>query len=126
MHKKNDEIRIGENAKSTQHDPDFENFDVGDDEEKIESHHCPIVAVNVAIKNTCICHRENLLEGHTCHSDSGGLRERRYSADKKYRIYVADSTVPETVVPHTLHHAPVLLARRSRRLSVPLRSFTKP
>ena len=31
MHQTNDEIRIGENAKVTQHDPDYENADVGDD-----------------------------------------------------------------------------------------------
>ena len=79
MHQTNDDIRIGENAKVTQHDPYFENFDVVDDEENIESHHHPILAVNVANNNTCICQRENVLEGHTCHSDSGGLRERRYS-----------------------------------------------
>ena len=35
---------------------------------------------------------------------------------EKSRNPVADSTVPETVVPHTLRHAPVLLARRIRRL----------
>ena len=126
MHQTNDEICIGENAKVTQHYPYFQNFDVGDDEENIEAPHRPILDVNIANKNACICQIENVLEGHTCHSDSGGLRERRYSERKKYRIYVADSTVPETVVPHTLSHAPVILARRSRRLSVPLRSFIKP
>ena len=47
-------------------------------------------------------------------------------AHKKSRDSVADSTVPETVVPRTLSQAPVLLARRSRRFSVPLRSLTKP
>ena len=79
MHQTNDEIRIRENAKSTQHDPDFENFDVGDDEENCEATTCPILAVNVANNNACIFQRENVIEGHTCHSDSGGLWERRYS-----------------------------------------------
>ena len=31
MHQTNDEICIVENAKVTQHDPDFKNADVGDD-----------------------------------------------------------------------------------------------
>ena len=34
-HQKNDENRIGENAKVTQHDPEFENTDEGDNEEHI-------------------------------------------------------------------------------------------
>ena len=43
----------------------------------------------------------------------------------KTRNSVADSTAPENVVPRTLSHAPVLLTRMSRRLSVPLRFHTK-
>ena len=54
MHQTNDEICIGENAKVTQHDPDLQNFDVGDDEENIEAPHRPILAVNVANNNDCI------------------------------------------------------------------------
>ena len=65
MHQTNDKICIGENAKVTQHDPDFEIFDVGDDEENIESTRCPILSVNVAEKNYCICQRENVIKIHT-------------------------------------------------------------
>ena len=43
-----EEIRIGENTKVTQHDPDFENADEGDDEEHIEGPHRPILAINIA------------------------------------------------------------------------------
>ena len=39
---------------------------------------------------------------------------------------VADSTLPETVVPHMLNQAHVIFARRSKRLSVPLRLINKP
>ena len=79
MHQTNYEIFIGENAKVTQHDPDFKNSDVGDDEENLEAPHHPIRAVNVAKNNACIFQSKNVLEGHTCHSYSGGLQERRYS-----------------------------------------------
>ena len=51
MHQTNDWICIRENAKVTQHDPYFENANVGDDEEHIEAHNCPILAVNVANNN---------------------------------------------------------------------------
>ena len=51
MHLKNDDIRIGENAKVTQHDPYFENADVGDDEEHLESPHHPTLDLN-AVKNS--------------------------------------------------------------------------
>ena len=44
MHKKNDEICIVENAKVTQHDPDFENANVGDDEEHLNAPRLPILA----------------------------------------------------------------------------------
>ena len=40
MHQTNDEICIEENAKVTQHDPDFKNANVGDDEEHLEAPHC--------------------------------------------------------------------------------------
>ena len=53
------------NAKVTQHDPDFENANVGDDEEHLEALHRPILTVNVAKINTCIHQRKNVLEGHT-------------------------------------------------------------
>ena len=79
MHQTNDEIRIGEHTKVTQHYPDFENANVGDDGENIEAPHRPILAVNVAKNNACIYQRKNVLEGHTPHSDSGGLGERHYS-----------------------------------------------
>ena len=65
MHKKNDEIRIGENAKVTQHDPDFENYIVGDDEDHLEAPHRPILAVNVSNNNAHIFQSENVIEGHT-------------------------------------------------------------
>ena len=65
MHKKNDEICIGEDPKVTQHDPDFENSNEGDDEEHLEAPHLPILAVNVAKNNFCIRQSKNLLEGHT-------------------------------------------------------------
>ena len=45
---------------------------------------------------------------------------------KKIPNSLADSTVPETVVPGTLTHTSVILALRSRRLSEPLRLITKP
>ena len=52
--------------------------------------------------------------------------ENLQQAHKKSQNYVADSTVPETVVPRTLIEAPVLLARRSRCLSLTWRLITKP
>ena len=57
---------------------------------------------------------------------SGGLRERRYNKHIKFRNSVADSTIPETVVLRTLSQAPLILARRIMRLSVPWISLTKP
>ena len=39
--------------------------------------------------------------------------------------FVADSTIPETVVPRTLSQAPVILDHRIRHLSVPLRYQSK-
>ena len=54
MHQTNDDIRIGENSKVTQHDPDFENCAVGDNEKHIEAPHSPILAVNVAKTNARI------------------------------------------------------------------------
>ena len=65
MHQTNDEICIRENAEVTQHDPDFEKSDVGDDEEHLEAPHCTIIAVNVANNNAHILQRKNLLEVHT-------------------------------------------------------------
>ena len=44
-----------ENAKVTQHDPDFNNANVGDDEEHLEAPHCLILDVNFAKNNVCIC-----------------------------------------------------------------------
>ena len=52
--------------------------------------------------------------------------ETLYRAHKKFHNSIADSTVPESLVPHTLSHASVLLSHIIRRLSVPLRSLTKP
>ena len=42
MHQTNDEIFIRENAKVTQHDPEFENTN---DEEHLETHRSPILDV---------------------------------------------------------------------------------
>ena len=64
MHQTKDKIRIGENAEVTQNDPDFENKDEVDDEENIELPHHPIIALNFAKKDACICQRNNLLKGH--------------------------------------------------------------
>ena len=47
MHQTNDDIRIGENTKFNQHDPEFKNTDEGDDEEHLKLPHYPIIAVNV-------------------------------------------------------------------------------
>ena len=47
MHQTNDEICIGENAKATQYDPEFEN---ANNEEHLEAPNFPILAVN-AVKN---------------------------------------------------------------------------
>ena len=65
MHQTNEKIHLGENAKVTQHDPDFVNADEGDDEEHLEAPDCPIIAANVAKNNSHICQSENVLEGHT-------------------------------------------------------------
>ena len=54
MHQTNDKICIGENAKVTQQDPDFENANEGDDEEHLEAPHHPILASNVANNNARI------------------------------------------------------------------------
>ena len=65
MHQTNGEIRIGENAKVTQLDQDFENANEGDDEEHLEAPNHPILALNTAKNNACICQNKNVLEGHT-------------------------------------------------------------
>ena len=54
MHQTNDEINIRENAKVTQHDQYFENYDVGDYEEHIEAPRRTIIDVNVEKNNACI------------------------------------------------------------------------
>ena len=56
---------ISKNAEVTQHDPDFENTDVGDNDEHLEAPPYPILSVKVANKNARICQNENILEGHT-------------------------------------------------------------
>ena len=61
---KSDEICTGGNLKITQHDPGFENANEGDNGEHLESTHFPPLALNVANKNSCICHSNNLLQGH--------------------------------------------------------------
>ena len=45
MHQTNGKICIRENAKVTQHDPEFENVNEGDDEEHLESPRRPILAI---------------------------------------------------------------------------------
>ena len=65
MHKKNDEIRIEENSKVTQHDPDFENADEGYDEDNFEAPRPPIIAVNVANDNAKFCQSKTLLKVYT-------------------------------------------------------------
>ena len=62
MHKKNDEIRIREYEKVTQHDPYLESADVGDDEENLEAPHRPNIAVNVVKNNDCI-HQIKIIQG---------------------------------------------------------------
>ena len=62
MYKTNDKIRIRENAKVTQHDPDFEN---ANDKEHLEAPHRPIIAVNAVKNNARICQRLNVLKGYT-------------------------------------------------------------
>ena len=58
---------------------------------------------------------------------SGGLGEKHFNVRlKNSQNSVADNTVPETVVLHTLSQALVLLARGMRRLLVPLRSRNRP
>ena len=52
--------------------------------------------------------------------------ERRYNVHIKPRDSIADSTVPETVVPRTFSQVPVILESRSRHLSVNLMLLTKP
>ena len=87
MHKKNDEIRIGENAKVTQHDPDFENSDVGDDEEHLEAPHRPIIAVNVAKKNARINQSKNVLECHTRYWPRSSFSSFDSNCPKQQRIF---------------------------------------
>ena len=65
MPQTNENIHIGENAKVTQHYPEFENADEGDDKEHLEAPDCTIIAANVAKNNSHICQSENVLEGHT-------------------------------------------------------------
>ena len=64
MHQTNDQIRIRENSKVTQHDLDFENADVDDDEEHLEAPHRHILAINVAKNIYIILQRQAVLEGH--------------------------------------------------------------
>ena len=63
---------------------------------------------------------------HIRHSGSRGLWKRSYSEHIISRNSVSDSTVSKTVLLRTLRHAIVILVRRSRRLSVSLKSLTKP
>ena len=56
---------IGENAKVTQHDPDYENADEGDNEENLKAPHCTLLDANVTNNSSRICQRKNVLEGHT-------------------------------------------------------------
>ena len=65
IHQTDDAICIRENAKVTQHDPDFGNANVGGDEEHLEAPHCPILAINVTKNNACNRQSKNVLEGHT-------------------------------------------------------------
>ena len=59
MHKTNDEIRIGENAKVTQHYRYFEDANVCDDEDHLEAPHRPILAVNF-VKTIIVFVREEV------------------------------------------------------------------
>ena len=52
MHQTNDKIRIRENSKGSQHDPEFENAN-------LEAPYCPILAVNF-IKSTLLFVREKI------------------------------------------------------------------
>ena len=87
MHQTNDQIRIGENAKVTQHDTDLENDDEGDDEENLEAPHLTIISVNFANKNACICPRENVLECHTRSWPRSSFSPFGRNCKKKRRIF---------------------------------------
>ena len=65
VHQTNDKIRIVQNTKVNQHDPDFENADEDYDEDHLEAPRRPILALNVAKNNSCIRQIENSLKGNT-------------------------------------------------------------
>ena len=87
MHQTNDAIRIGENAKVNQHDPDFKNADVGDDEEHLESPHRPILSANDTNNNDCICQSENLFEGHIRSRPRSSFATFDSNCPKQQRIF---------------------------------------
>ena len=87
MHKTNDEIRIGENAKVAQHDPEFENADVGDDEEHLEAPYLPILALNFAKNNALILQSKNFLEGHTRSRPHSSFAPFDSNCPKQQRIF---------------------------------------
>ena len=87
IHQTNDEFRIGENAKFTQHYPYFENSNVGDDEEHLEAPHRLITDVNVAKNNARICQSENVLEGYTRSRPSSSFAPFDSSCPKQQIIF---------------------------------------
>ena len=87
MHQTNDGFCIGENAKVTQHDPDFENSDEGDDEEHLEAYHSTILAVNVANNNACICQSENLIKRHKRSQPRSSFAPFDINCPKQQRIF---------------------------------------
>ena len=87
MHQTNNEIRIRENAKVTQHYPYFEKFDEGDDEEYIEALHCNILAVNVSNNNAHIRQSKNLLKGHTRSRPRSSFAPFDRNCPKQRRIF---------------------------------------
>ena len=75
------------NAKVTQHDPDFEKSDVRDDDKHLEVNYGPILAVNVAKNNACICQSENVLEGHTRSWSTFSFAPFYSNCPRQQRIY---------------------------------------
>ena len=87
MHQTNDEIRIGENAEITQHDPYFEKANVGDDEENLEAPHRPILDVKSAKNNARIRQIKNVLEGHTRYRPCSSFAPFYSNCPKQQRIF---------------------------------------
>ena len=87
IHQTDDAISIGENSKVAQHDPDFENAYLGDDEEHLEAPRFPILSLKVANNHARISPSENVLEGHTRSQPRSSFASFDSNCPKQQRMF---------------------------------------